>query len=991
MRARLSSRSFVGRVGELAELQLAVREAVDGAPALVLLGGDSGVGKTRLVAELRHRLTAGESPPLLLRGEAVAPSDGELPYAPLLAALRPLARDGDPVLGDLHPATRAQLATLLPGLTAGPPAPSPAAAPARDDGAAQLQLFEAVLALLHALAERRPVVLVLEDMHWADRSTRALVAFLARGLRDERVATVLTYRADELHRRHPLRPLLSELERVEGARRVDLPPLDRDELFDVLTDILGSAPPPALLARLFTRAEGNPLYTEELLAAGLDGRGAPPRSLSDAFLGRIERLSPDAQRAARAVAVGGALPESAIATVTGLEAGVLTPALREAVSAQVLVAAGDGDLDFRHALLREAVYDDLLPGERGRLHLALAEFLERDGAPGSLERSGQVAAHYAAGGDQRAALRTAVLAADAAVAARAPGDAAERYDRAMALWPRVPDAEALTGIDRVELLFRCADSLSFVSGRGRAEALLREALAALDPERDPARYAHALAEQARALWALNRGVEAIETGERALAMCPDADGAQAISIRAWLARLQVLRGRYRDARAEAQTALPAALAAGERGVEAELRDTLGQALVGLGDVEAGFASLRHAIALARDDDDPDRLSTSTHNLADDLGHVGRTAEALATAEAGLAELPAGHLRNRDWLSLTVSRFAFATGDWGLAERHLPPAGRMVGIIFMFRQLREAELAAAIGDDDRARGCLDSIADLVADSSEPQWIGPYNMLVAELQIRAGDLEGARHTVEDAIGRMEVCTDDVFRIVELSVAGLRIEADRAQRARDLGDATLKRDALARARVHDARLQASADDARPVVRAALAEARAEAARARGRPRATHWARAATAWEQLELPYRAAIARWREAECRAADGDRAGAAAAAGEALDVAGRLGSRWLARELRGLAERARLALADGDGTGDDDGRGEDAADADPFGLTERERQVLRLVAQGATNRQIGATLYMAEKTASVHVSRILAKLDVRSRTEAAAVAHRLALA
>ncbi len=292
VRTRLSSRRFVGRVGELAELELAVREASSGRPRLVLLGGDSGVGKTRLVAELTRRLHVAEpadGTPLILSGGAVEPAEGELPYAALLGALRPLVRDRDPVLDALHDTTRADLAALLPGLDGGRTGAEPEARPG-DEATGQLRLFESLLALLDGLCKRAPVLLILEDLHWADRSTRAFVAFLARSLRSERLAVTLTYRTDELSRRHPLRPLLAELGRLEHARPVELEPFDRDELSEALADILGAAPQDALLERMFARSEGNALYTEELLAAGLDGRRAPPRALSAGVLGRRQRL-----------------------------------------------------------------------------------------------------------------------------------------------------------------------------------------------------------------------------------------------------------------------------------------------------------------------------------------------------------------------------------------------------------------------------------------------------------------------------------------------------------------------------------------------------------------------------------------------------------------------------------------------------------------------------------------------------------------------------
>jgi len=490
MRARLSSQRFIGREGELAELELAAREAAAGRPGIVLLGGDSGVGKTRLIAEFERRLPEGASPgagadhPLVLRGDAVQASDGELPYAALLGALRPLVRSGDPVFAELPDGTRAQLAALLPGLQDGPPRPPVGEA----EGSARIALFEALLALLDRLSERAPLVLILEDMHWADRPTLAFVDFLVRSLRGERVLVVLSYRADELYRRHPLRPLLSELERAEGARRITLAPFDREELAQALTDILGAPPKPGLLARLLERGEGNALYTEELLAAGLDGRGAPPQSLSDAFLGRIERLSGNAQRVTRALAVGRALDEPALAAIAGLDDVTLRDALREAVAEQVLIPVADGTFGFRHALLRETLYDDLLPGERGALHAAIARRLEEQ-----LERSGDddderlahivsIASHHFAAGDQPAALRASVVAAEAASCGRAFEQAADLYERALALWPRVSDPEALAGFDHPELLWRTAATQSTLHARPRADTLLREALAELDRE-----------------------------------------------------------------------------------------------------------------------------------------------------------------------------------------------------------------------------------------------------------------------------------------------------------------------------------------------------------------------------------------------------------------------------------------------------------------------------------------------------------------------------
>jgi DNA-binding CsgD family transcriptional regulator len=310
-------------------------------------------------------------------------------------------------------------------------------------------------------------------------------------------------------------------------------------------------------------------------------------------------------------------------------------------------------------------------------------------------------------------------------------------------------------------------------------------------------------------------------------------------------------------------------------------------------------------------------------------------------------------------------------------------------VLIFRKLRSAEMALAEGDYDTAAQCLDALEEKVVGSSQPQWIGGYGALLGELRRRQHDLTGAREAVAQALDRLEVCTDDVMRIARLSSVGTAVEADIAQRARDLREKAEERDAIARARIHVQRLRAAAQEGGAVERAWRAVGAAVLARARGRSDPKLWLASAAEWEAIGRSYQAAIVRWRAAEAYVERGDRAAAAEAAASALEVAHELGSRWLVDELTALAERARLDLEQGAAADHPPVSDQDRAE-DPFGLTARERQVLALLAEGATNRQIGAALYMAEKTASVHVSRILSKLGVRSRTQAAAVAHRLHL-
>ncbi|HEY1515001.1 MAG TPA: AAA family ATPase [Solirubrobacteraceae bacterium] len=990
MRTRVTSSRFVGRIGELAELELALREAAGQSPVVVLLGGESGVGKTRLVREFERRSAEDEA--LVLRGEAVEEADGELPYAPLIGALRPLVRARHPALAALGRGSRAQLAALLPGFD------EDVVASDVNDPSGQVRLFEGLLELLDVLSEDNPVVLVLEDLHWADRSTRTFADFLARSLRQERVMLLLTYRTDELHRRHPLRTLLSELDRIERARRIDLDPFDRAELVEALTDILGEPPSDRLVERLYERSEGNPLYTEELLAAGLDGRGAPPQSLRDAFMLRIERLSADAQSAARVIAAGRSLDEPMIAEVSGIEPDSLHLALREAVDEQVLVACEPSRLSFRHALLREAMYDDLLPGERSELHMALARaFEDRSDYENDrgVELASAIARHYATAGDQPAALRATVQAALAAREVHAYGDAADLAERALELWPRVPDADQMIPLDHVELMSIAAAAHSVAGDRSRAEVLLSHALKELDPDNDPRRYAELLARLSQSQWSLNRGGEAVANAERALSMLPpDEISRERASIVAWAARVRYLRGRYREALREGRQALTTAVEAGDRRSESEVLNTLGMAGIVTGYIEEGTASLRRAIEIAREDDDIDGAGTAYANLADTLSLAGRTTEALETAKEGLAAVSGRVPRPHDWMSLTVSDLSFEAGDWKAAREYLTPdRTQLAGRHLIFRHIREAEFALGVGDLETAARCLEAAEPLVAQSSEPQWIGAFGTLQAELLRRRYDLAGARAAVASALDRMELCTDDVMRIARVTAAGMRVEADIAQRARDLRERADERDAIARARIHMQRLRAAAQEGGPVESAWCVMGAADLTRARARSDPKLWMKAAREWEAITRPFQRAIALWRATEAYVEAGDRPAGCQAVEDALEITRGLGAVWLEEELVALAQRARLEL--GSGLGDRDGAagtgaagaGSNGGGEDPFGLTARERQVLALVAEGATNRQIGAALFMAEKTASVHVSRILSKLGVRSRTQAAAVAHR----
>jgi DNA-binding CsgD family transcriptional regulator/tetratricopeptide (TPR) repeat protein len=986
----MSSR-LIGRQTELSDLGAALADASSGRPCFVFVAGESGVGKSRLLDELAAQ--AARDGVRVLRGDCVALGDSELPYAPFAGVLRRLARTDDPALARLAPGLRSELARLAPELGDARDEPSGEAS-----AIAQGRLFEALLALLEGVVADRPALLVIEDLHWADRSTRGFLAFLASSLINERLLVALTYRTEELHRAHPLRPLLAELERDSRSRRIELAPLGHDELREQLTDILGAAPAPELVERLFGRSQGNPLYAEELLAAGLDGRGPAPPTLREALLVRVERLARPTQAVLEILAVAQRADEELLAATSHLEPADLRDALREAIDSHIVIARDDGVYVFRHALLREVIHDGLLPGERSECHRAMAAALE-DRLEGGDRRAdmyftASIASHYAAAGDQPAALRACIRAAHAAIHLYAFGEAAHQLERALELWSRVPDPEAHAGIDHAELLLNAAIANRNAAEGPRALHLVTKAVNELDAEADPRRTAYALQHLSRAHFALGHTDEAAEALERGLALLRNDDPSpERVALLTRRARQLMLQSYFDAAVAAADEAIDdAAAIAGDHDHErvqlliSGATNAKGTALMSLGFEDEGERTLREAIDLCGDD--PDAIASAYTNLADSLHLAGRSEKALAIAEEGMERVEWAPVPCR-WLALVVVEILADLGQITRARAVMRGNdGPTTGTLRVNVDLRKARLALADDDVDAALELLEDAAHVARPSGQPQFYGPRAVMEADARCRRGELDEASRVIA---GVFDCLNGDPNRAIPVAAMGATVAAHAAQRARDLGREDDERAAVARARDMTDVAQRLARPQRPVDLAYAALAHAEAQRA-GSPTAgadEHLA-AAAAFESLGRIGEASSARLRAAEALIAAGDRDGARAPLRSALEISRATDQCYLEDEARSLAARGRVTWDVGDGDGDRDGDAPPALDDDPFGLTPRERQVLALVASGATNREIGASLYMAEKTASVHVSRILAKLDVRSRTEAAGVAHRLGL-
>ncbi|MFY9930783.1 MAG: AAA family ATPase, partial [Streptosporangiaceae bacterium] len=498
MSGRVSSPVLVGRDEPMAALEAAFAGVRQGGPSAVLLGGEAGVGKSRLVGEF-GRVAAETGARVLVGGCLELGTDG-LPFAPFTAVLRELVHEmgADALAAMLPGRTTRGLARLLPEL--GEPETG------GDPGEARARLFEEVLSALEHLAGESPVVLVIEDAHWADRSSRDLLTFLIANQRAiSGLLIVVTYRSDELHRTHPLRPLLALLDRISWVERVDVPRLTREDTDELAVRILGREPASGLADALYHRSEGNPLFIETLLSHDGELSPEPPESLRDLLLDAVRRLPEDTQEVLRvASAGGGVIGHALLAVASELDDATLTRALRPAVVANVLHAQGD-DYAFRHELIREAVHDDLLPGEHGRLHARFADAIDAD--PGLVppgRAAVEMAHHWHWAHDSEWALIGAWRAAAQAGRAVAPAERLGLLARVLELWDQVPNAAEQIGADHIRVLEEAVDAARDAGELERGTSLATSALKELDEADEPARVARLLASRGQFRMRLGR-------------------------------------------------------------------------------------------------------------------------------------------------------------------------------------------------------------------------------------------------------------------------------------------------------------------------------------------------------------------------------------------------------------------------------------------------------------------------------------------------------
>ncbi len=1000
------ARPFVGRGDELARLEAVAVAVAGGQPGFAVVGGDAGVGKTRLLEELASRVAAAGHTVLI--GSCVQVGDFGLPYAPMIDAFRAVAatEDGAALLR-AEVVRRPALIRLFPQL-AGPAAgPQAAAAPLAvgdggqlGEGLAQTQLFEALHGSLLALAQAAPVLLIVEDLHWADRSTRDLLAFLARTIRVGRVGIVASYRADDVHRRHPLRPLLAELARRPDIERIELAPFSRAELAELLSGSAGEPIDPLLLDGIFGRSEGNAFFAEELMRAADRGSRRPdaqslPMALADVLLTRAEALSADGRALLRVAAVAGRRASHDLLLEAAESAeGKTESALRECVDAALLVSDGE-TYAFRHALLQEAVYADLLPGERVRLHCRFAELLAKSAPARRAEvgeacvdpLSAELAHHRLASHDLAGAFEALLEAAAHAECLPAPGEALRHLEQALELAPRIGYSA------QTRLLERAAEAAAAVGEDERAAAHAEASVESADQDGDPIVRARTRERLARYRTSL-LGSPAEDIAAAAVGLLPDEPSPGRAQALATLARA-IMRSDPHRADELLNEAIAVADEVGAGGIAADAIVTRGlMAREGAVDVDAAELFTE---AVRRAAEDPSGLPGELRALRFAAVHAldyGRVDDALQAAEAGMA---LGSRAGLSWsgygLDLRLLRgWALAAqGEWdavlegSLDAVYAPTAPGRVLATQALEVLVARGDAAAAGLLEQLRGTGDRWSELQLDMCEID-------LLSRRGEHAAAAELAEHTLRlvSRFGETEA--------VLLAARGASALAELAVGARLGGDSAAAEGYAERARavaVIAKEQGAVRAGPPPVIGLWIAWAQAEAARAAGRVGRDVWADVVGLAERSGRVPDVAAANLRLAESALDDGDRGEETVAAlRRARELAERLGAKPLLARIDEVVRRSRLEAQVRRASEPSDrargtAHGRPAATPEPI-LTARESEVLQLLAQGKSNRQIGTALYISEKTASVHVSNIIGKLAASSRSEAVVVARRQGL-
>ncbi|GAA3305202.1 AAA family ATPase [Dactylosporangium vinaceum] len=955
----MTAETFIGRADELAGLDELLAGASDARPAAVMIRGDAGVGKSRLVGEFADR--ARRQGAQVLIGACVqlvgGEGEGTFPYAPLIDALRRYVRaNGDPALHNLG-----ELSELVADFTDSQPVGGGAGGLG-----SQRKLFGAVLRFIDRLSTSGPAVLVFEDLHWADQSTVDLISYLVRAKSDQRLVLVGTYRT-QVSKGQPLRRVLAEPDFLRRVTTVTVPPFSEQEMRQLVQAARGPETRD-LVHHVFNLSGGNAFFAEELIRATST---RIPGSLLELMLTRIEGLPPEASHLMRVAATAGPrVSERLLVAVCGLNEDELAAALRTCLDRDLLVT-GDNDeaYAFRHALLRQAVYGEIPGFERRRLHTRMAEALTADPALGISAGSVpiELAHHWFEAGRHREALAATVAAGRAATAIPAYREAELQYRRTLELWSSVPDAAEVTGQSRDEVLEALAATSRWAGHVARAvesiEAALHEVAA------DATRTAELLERLGTYQWEAGDTTGSAASYLRAKDLLPSRPLSPLhVRVEADLATAALRAGDYAEARAHADAAVAMADDVGTAAERGFALQVSGLAMTLLGEPAGGIDRLREAVEVTEATGQFEDLLRTYANLAVALEHSGQLEAAADASRRGL-HTARGHGLDGSRIAVALANNAGVAlnllGQWDEAGELLDDAllfGTPVGQSAYLR-LTQAEIDVARGRFAAARERLEQIRE--RPIRDPRFVRARFTCEAELALWTGDVAAARRAAADGLEAMGAAPP--------AVEALRLHAVQLRAAADARAGDADRREVARAAERLARLaRAVSDVGEPGEESAAlrAQCEAEAHRAAGTDSAAEWAAAAGRWEALHRPYAAAYARWKEAEAAHVEGDAPRAAAALGQSLETAERLDARPLLDRLRALHSQLSGATTR----------------PDVAALSEREIAVLRIVATGATYAQVGTELMMAESTVGVHVSNARRKLAISDRRELVAWAR-----
>jgi DNA-binding CsgD family transcriptional regulator len=936
--APIAGPAMIGRESDLQALTAALSDARRGVSRCVVIGGEAGMGKTRLLEEFRATI---DSDVVVLFAECVDLGPLGVPFGPVRAILRQLvsAVGVDAVLAAAG-AGRPAIVALLPELADRIDEFEVGAEP----------LHEAITSMLAELSRERTVVILMDDLQWADAATLSLVHFLLRMASSERLLAVMTYRSDDTPRTHPLRQLLAELDRARVITRRELQPLDNDHIGALITSLRGGEPEHDVIDAIASRSQGIPFYVEELAAFAGD---QIPDTLRDVLLSRYERLSRDARSFLRVLSVGGIRVEHEMLSRV-FESEDLDELARAASDESLLVAAGDG-YGFRHALVREAVYAELLPGERRKIHERYAAVLEELGGSAS-----GASYHWFAAHDLPRALSASMTAFDEAITGRAFASALQLGERALETWGKVSDAEVRAGRSLALLLREVTHAARDAGDRTRGLGLVDEALAATAPD-DPTARAGLLSEKAALL--SEEGIPGAEDAfVEALAVLGDSENDLTLKarIQASLATRYQLTGRVEQSRTQLDTALETAKRSGSEEILSRVLLEMGWGEIVSGNSELGRELLDEALIHAGDGEG---LLRFAQTASDAFVQVGDYRAALQVTEGpnvrarelGLERSWGGILSNSVDALLALGRWDEADAR-GREVLRVRPSGCSVTNqhrrrIVMANWRDETARASAIARDHG------QMIRQFASRGDLQDVLPTAATLGEHALFQGDLEEAWRQVSLAWDPPHVGATGY----DLPLLGIA--------ARIVGEMRRQGVPVPAGAVNHIHTTFSHMVPWPIVPRWRAFVDAELSGPDGAGSdVSAWKAAVEALSVESMPaYLRAYSRWRLGQAELISGDRISATISLRSAVEDAERIGATWVtnrASELlltAGLADRSRNA---------------------PEQLTAREQQVLELISDGLSNREIGERLFISSKTASVHVSAILRKLGASTRTQAA---------